>query len=138
MELVNYVKTQWDRVGAVSATVLGLVVLLVGYLGTSHTEYIAEQIPYLISGGLLGIVFLTIGAVLWLSADLRDEWRVMCEQGEAIRLEQQDRRTDLAQQVQEQVQQEVARQVAVLQAAESLSPRRRVAPGPRVAASPRA
>lgn len=107
MELVKFVRAQWDRTGAVAATVLGLVVLLLGYVGTASTEYVAEQIPFLISGGLFGIALLSIGAVLWISADLRDEWREMCEQGEAIRKEQLDRRTELK----EYLQQEVARQV---------------------------
>ena len=103
MELMTYLRAQWDRAGAVVATVLGLVVLLLGYLGTSHTEYIAEQIPYLLSGGLLAIMLLTVGAVLWLSADLRDEWREMAEQGEAIRQEQLDRRGALNDYVDEQI-----------------------------------
>lgn len=134
MELVNYVKTQWDRVGAVTATIVGFLVLFLGYLGTAHTEYIAEQIPFLISGGLLGIAFLTVGAVLWLSADLRDEWRAMTDQSEAIRAEQVERRTTL----QQQVQQEVARQVALLPAPTVVAPQRRsTVSNARVPASPR-
>lgn len=115
MELVKYIRVQWDRSGAVAATVLGLLVLFLGYLGTSGTEYIAEQIPYLVSGGLVGIALLTIGAVLWLSADLRDEWRQMAEQGEAIREEQLERRSQLT----AHVETEVARQVALALAIES-------------------
>lgn len=120
MELVKYIRVQWDRSGAVAATVLGLLVLFLGYLGTSGTEYIAEQIPYLVSGGLVGIALLTIGAVLWLSADLRDEWRQMAEQGEAIREEQLERRSQLT----AHVETEVARQVALALAIESGRARR--------------
>jgi hypothetical protein len=36
---------------AVSA---GLLLVVLGYLGASHTIYVFEQIPYLISGGILG------------------------------------------------------------------------------------
>lgn len=95
MDLLKYVRVQWDRTGAIVATVAGLVALLIGYLGTSDTVYIAEQIPYVISGGLTGIVLLTIGAVLWISADLRDEWRELAAQGEALRHEQDERRGEL-------------------------------------------
>lgn len=95
MEIMKYLRVQWDRAGAVLALVLGVVVVFIGYLGTARTEYIAKQIPYLISGGIVGIMLLTVGAVLWLSADLRDEWRAMCKQSEAIRKEQNERRTEL-------------------------------------------
>lgn len=95
MDLINYIRVQWDRAGAVLALVLGAIVVFVGYLGTAQTEYIAKQIPYLISGGIAGIMLLTVGAVLWISADLRDEWRAMCKQSEAIRAEQAERRTEL-------------------------------------------
>jgi hypothetical protein len=123
VEFMKYVRAQWDRTGAVLATLLGLVVLLLGYQGTASTEYISEQIPYLISGGLLGIVLLTIGAVLWISADLRDEWREMCEQGEAIRQEQIERRTELKAYLQE----EVARQLAAARPTKPLETSRRAA-----------
>jgi len=35
----------------------------------------AEQLPYIISAGIGGMFLLGLGAMLWLSADLRDEWR---------------------------------------------------------------
>jgi hypothetical protein len=53
----------------------GVVVLIIGWVGVSGTEYPAAQLPYIISGGVGGIFLLGLGAMLWLSADLRDEWR---------------------------------------------------------------
>lgn len=53
----------------------GGVVLLVGWFGLSGTAFPAEQLPYLMSGGIGGLFLLGVGAVLLLSADLRDEWR---------------------------------------------------------------
>jgi hypothetical protein len=106
MEIVKYLRLQWDRVAAGLALAGAVVALLIGYLGTAHTEYIAKQIPYLISGGLVGMMLLTVAAVLWISADLRDEWRMMHRQNEAIRQEQLDRRGTLA----ELVRQELAAQ----------------------------
>lgn len=85
MNLLRYVRVQWDRSIAVVAALAAVLVLIVGYLGTSDTKYIAEQIPYVISGGLGAVVLLTLAAVLWLSADLRDEWREIAAQGEDIR-----------------------------------------------------
>jgi hypothetical protein len=75
MELRTWLRCQWDRVGAWVAIGGGLLALLLGWLGVTRTVYPAEQIPYIVSGGLLGIVLVGIGTTMWLSADLRDEWR---------------------------------------------------------------
>jgi hypothetical protein len=75
MDLLNYVRNQWDRVAAWVFVIAGALALLTGWLGISRTAYPAEQNPYIISGGLVGIFLLGLGGVLWLSADLRDEWR---------------------------------------------------------------
>jgi len=107
VDILKFVRTQWDRTGAVVAVLGGLLVLLLGWLGTSDTKYVAQQIPYVMSGGLLAIMLLTIGAVLWLSADLRDEWRELSEQGEVLLAEQEAR----DRMIEERVAQEVARQL---------------------------
>jgi hypothetical protein len=87
MDLMKYVRAQWDRSGAVAAVVFGLVALFLGWLGSSDTGYVAAQMPYIVSGGLLGLFLLGVGAVLWLSADLRDEWRQLRVLGEELRLD---------------------------------------------------
>ena len=75
MGFMTWLRLQWDRVGAWLCIVAGAVVLLVGYIGVSGTPYTSEQLPYIVSGGLTGIFLLGVGGMLWLSADLRDEWR---------------------------------------------------------------
>ena len=75
MELKQWLRAQWDRVGAVGLIGLGLLVLLAGWIGVSDEALPAAQIPYILSGGMLGIMLVGIGATSWLSADLRDEWR---------------------------------------------------------------
>lgn len=75
MELMNWLRAQWDRAGAALAILVGLSCLIIGYFGVSGNSYVAKQIPYVVSGGLGGIFLLGVGAMLWLSADLRDEWR---------------------------------------------------------------
>ena len=72
---MTFVRAQWDRVGAWVLVALGALALLLGWLGVSNTAYPTEQVPYIISGGLLGIFLLGTGAMLWISADLRDSWR---------------------------------------------------------------
>ncbi len=73
--LASWLRVQWDRAGAVGAALIGLAALGLGWLGVSGTPHIAEQLPYFISGGLLALFFLGLAVTLWLSADLRDEWR---------------------------------------------------------------
>jgi hypothetical protein len=79
MDLKTFLRTQWDRVGAWIAIAAGGVILLIGWVGVSAHVYPAEQLPYIISGGLGGVAIIGIGATLWLSADLRDEWTQLHE-----------------------------------------------------------
>jgi hypothetical protein len=74
MDFLRWARTHWDRLAGVLAAVGGMILLLVAWEGASTTGYPAEQLPYLISGGLGGLFLLGTGATLWLSADLRDEW----------------------------------------------------------------
>jgi hypothetical protein len=61
--------------GASACIVAGVVALVLGYFGVSGTLDTGKQIPYVVSGGMAGLFLLGLGALLWLSADLRDEWR---------------------------------------------------------------
>lgn len=76
-DVLKLLRAHWDRVGAWLLVATGAVVLILGWFGISRTAYPAEQIPYIISGGLVGVFLLGLGAMLWLSADLRDEWRAL-------------------------------------------------------------
>lgn len=75
MGYVSWIRAEWDRLAAAAAVIAGVIALLIGYVRTSNTPFLAEQMPLVISGALGGIFFLSVGAVLWLSADMRDEWR---------------------------------------------------------------
>ena len=75
MELLTWARAQWDRIAAVAALLAGVVALLLGWAGVSRSAYPAEQLSFVVSGGLFGLFALGVGATLWLSADLRDDWR---------------------------------------------------------------
>jgi hypothetical protein len=75
MEFLKWCRLQWDRVSAVVALSAGALLLVVGWAKVSGTPYAAEQIPVVVSCGLGGIFLLGLGAMLWHSADLRDQWR---------------------------------------------------------------
>ncbi len=75
MSVMKWIRNQWDRVAAVGLMVAAALAMLAGWLGVSRSAYPAESMPYIVSGGFFGLLLIGIGAVLWLSADLRDEWR---------------------------------------------------------------
>src|SRR4051812_23661814 len=50
---------------------IGGLLLLAGYLGVSREVIVARQIPYVVSGGLLGLAAITLGGRLLLIEDLR-------------------------------------------------------------------
>lgn len=55
----------------------GLTAILLGWIGAARSTHIEEQVPYLISGGLLGLALALIGAVTlfaqWLTVLIREE-----------------------------------------------------------------
>ena len=44
---------------------LGALLILLGWYGASHTPNLFEQVPYLISGGLLGLAFVAAGGFFY-------------------------------------------------------------------------
>ena len=44
---------------------LGLVVVVLGWWGAAHTSHLFEQLPYLISGGLLGLGLVFLGCFFY-------------------------------------------------------------------------
>jgi hypothetical protein len=85
MELENMLRLQWDRVAALVFGALGAIMLVAGWFGVSRYPYPADQIPYVVSGAIGGLFLVGIGATLWLSADVRDEWRKLDRIDEALR-----------------------------------------------------
>lgn len=52
---------------------IGLVAVLVGYLGVRNESDVALQLPYLASGGLGGLALLGVGALLLLLGQMRQQ-----------------------------------------------------------------
>lgn len=72
---------------------LGLVAIVLGWYGASHSAYLFQEIPYLISGGLLGVALVAGGGFLFFAAwiiRLIDEQRRFSSRVEQT-LEQVDR-----------------------------------------------
>lgn len=95
-KLTLLIRSQWDRLVAVAAAIAGAVVLIIGWLGVSGTAYPAEQMPYLISAGMGGLFLLGVSSALWLSADLRDEWRKLDRIEQTLRAAEWDTEQEAA------------------------------------------
>lgn len=56
--------------------VAGVVLIIIGWVGTSQTILVAGQIPYVVSGGLLGLALVFLGGFLyfghWLALLVRE------------------------------------------------------------------
>ena len=75
----------WDRAAAVGCVLIAAVMLIVGWVNVSASSDAGEQLPYIMSSGIGGLFLLWIGTTLWLSADLRDEWRKLDVIDESLR-----------------------------------------------------
>jgi hypothetical protein len=60
----------------------GIVAILLGWYGTAHTKYQYNQLPYVVSGGLLGLALVFIGGFLYFGAWVA---RVASDQRESSR-----------------------------------------------------
>jgi hypothetical protein len=85
MKILQLLRNQWDRAAAVALLAGGGLALLLGWLGVSSTVFTFRQIPFLISGGLVGVCLIVVAAAVWVSADLRDEWRKLDELQDTLR-----------------------------------------------------
>ena len=77
MKWLRLVRYHWDRASALVLVVGGLVAVIVAAVRSRDTANVADQLTYLISGGIVGLAVLAIGLTCWLSADLHDDWRQM-------------------------------------------------------------
>jgi hypothetical protein len=44
---------------------LGLLLILVGWYGVAHNPYLFEQLPYVVSGGILGLALTFVGGFVY-------------------------------------------------------------------------
>jgi len=71
----EFIVTNARMLAAVILLVLGIVLVILGWYGTAYTNVFTEQIPYLISGGLLGAALIIVAGFLASSASLERENR---------------------------------------------------------------
>ena len=69
---------------AAALTIAGLVAVLVGYLGVRDQSHIELQLPYLISGGLGGLVLMGLGALVLIQYQMRIQARRFAEMTDTL------------------------------------------------------
>ena len=84
MELRRFLMDNKARAAAALAFVVGVVALIIGWHGTAHSSLTSEQIPYIVSGAIVGLFALGTAGILWLSADLRADWEKLDEISQAL------------------------------------------------------
>jgi hypothetical protein len=106
---------RWDWfLGSALIGVAG-VVILVTWVAVSGSRFLSDQLSYIVSGGLGGLVLLGLGAVLIVTAGLCDEWRKLNRLEDAIAVASLEPPTDASDLVRR------ARLVAVLGAIVSVA-----------------
>jgi hypothetical protein len=70
----SWLRAEWDRIAAGVLLIVGLVSIVVSYRGVADSLYVAQQLSYLSSGGIGGLLCVGSGAVLLIVSALRDEW----------------------------------------------------------------
>jgi hypothetical protein len=81
----HWAVSQWDRLLGWTCVAGGAVLTVTGALSVSAAQDQLDQLSYLATGPALGLFLLGVGAILILSADLRDDWAKLDEVAAALR-----------------------------------------------------
>lgn len=73
--VVDFARENPRLVAAIALLAVGIVFVVLGWYGAAYTNILTEQIPYLISGGLLGAALIIVAGFLASSASLERENR---------------------------------------------------------------
>ncbi len=77
---------------------LGLLLILLGWYGAAHTPYLFEQVPYLISGGILGLGLSVVGGLVyfgsWLARGAAEQRAKTTELADLLREIRDDLRSE--------------------------------------------
>ena len=85
MNIQTRLRSQWDRILGTSLLVIGFISLIVTLVGVRDSLFVADQVSFVASGGLLGVCLVAVGVGLLISADLHDEWRKLDRIESALR-----------------------------------------------------
>src|SRR5947207_10387393 len=75
MDLPRFLRAEWDRLAGYDFVAAGAVALVCGFVGVRTSADVIDEISYLVTGGIVAVFLLGVGATLLLSADLHDDFR---------------------------------------------------------------
>jgi hypothetical protein len=81
----GFARAQWDRVLGWACVGGGALLVVTGALNVSRAGDQLDQLSYLASGPAIGLFLLGVGAILLVTADLRDEWSKLDEVAALLR-----------------------------------------------------
>src|SRR2546423_3196147 len=90
----KHLKTEWDWIAGYGLIGVAAVVLLSTWISVPGSRFISDQLSYIASGGLGGLVLLGLGAVLVVTAGLSDEWRKLNRLEDALPFPVAESRTE--------------------------------------------
>jgi hypothetical protein len=75
-------------IAGAAMVVVGVPAIVLGWYGASRTPYVFEQVPYLISGGLLGLALALLGGLFyfayWITKQIQETRRQTEQTGRAL------------------------------------------------------
>jgi hypothetical protein len=70
---------RWLMIVGAALVIIGLPVIVLGWYGASRTPYVFEQLPYVISGGILGLALAVVGGLFyfayWITRQIQETRR---------------------------------------------------------------
>ena len=75
----------------IALPILGLILIGIAWFQASGSKYVADQIPMLISGGVLGLGLILLGAAIWIRYTIARLMRVWLARDLIERQRQTDR-----------------------------------------------
>jgi hypothetical protein len=70
---------RWLMIVGAGLVVVGIPVIVLGWYGASRTPYVFEQLPYVISGGMLGLALAVVGGLFyfayWITRQIQETRR---------------------------------------------------------------
>lgn len=64
---------EWPALAGVCISAVGVIVVALGWYGAAHTTILQYQVPYLISGGMLGAALIVLGGVYSMTSTLAQQ-----------------------------------------------------------------
>ena len=70
MDVLTWLRSNWERLAGLACLVGGAVATGLAYLGVRSSRYLTEDLSYIMSGGIGGLFLVGVGALLLITGRL--------------------------------------------------------------------